>query len=297
MMIFFVFFIEAENESKILITKGKEHLQCLAEEKEELQNTIKSLQNQQHEVQTELSCKEESIESLSRVNDALNKNASDLEQQNNELRSSCQTFETESNQQNTKIEKLQQEIGRLEVALKSEKTSCQEERSLCKSAYERESKQREAQENELVKCLKALQAENHQLNKTVDKLNDELANSKKANTDEKVNCESDALTEQKVHELQLKLDKLKMVYEEELETLGKEKELIETKTRESESKLNVVREQHEETCKELAALKKQYGELLATNCEDEQQPKDVIGLQGKIIILFLYSDCMTTNRK
>lgn len=246
--------------SQNFIEKGKERMQSLLDNQKELETGNNELQNQLETVQNQLSEKEKLLSAELTRTEAFTKTVEQLQTTNQELNDAKQTLLEEVEKERQLASKLGGEVVKLTETVQQEKTRCEEERALCKSAYEREN---EAQSSELVRCVKNLQSENVQLNEMVAQLNQQIDEFKAtvASTEHQ-HQELANLEAAKVAELETKLDQLKQAYADEVAKLKEEISELEATLTRQEHKANTATNDNERVNGELTSLKNKYEELL-----------------------------------
>lgn len=157
---------------KEIISLGKEKLEQVDQDKDILQDTINKLTEENSNFRSTLSTNEETITKLTEEREDLLQKVEDAEVQSSALLSENEEINHSLRDKQEQLARLQEELATLTTTLKEKEVAYEEEKSLCKSAYEHECKQNNARVEELVKCLKDLQSEN----KSVGELNGQLQN-------------------------------------------------------------------------------------------------------------------------
>uniref|UniRef100_A0A7M5XG63 Kinesin motor domain-containing protein n=1 Tax=Clytia hemisphaerica TaxID=252671 RepID=A0A7M5XG63_9CNID len=250
---------------------------------ENLEQTKGSLLSQVEAMKSDLLTKEDAVTSLVHTKETMTQMIQDLETQKEELVGDKDALQEEVEKERKQIESLDSKIQELDQALLKEKESCEEERSLCKSAYERKASEKEAQATELVRCMKRLQSDNVQLNETIEKLRQELDEKTRLNQVEQ-------LSHEKVDELERKCEQLKNLYEEEVKELKDELLNMEKGLTEKENTMTTVSNENEAVKKELGDLQQKYEQSLTSNRntsplnnDSAETPKDDLKvLQNKL---------------
>ena len=246
--------------SQNFIEKGKERMQSLLDNQRDLEIGNTELQNQLEAVQNQLSEKEELLSAELTRTEAISKTIEQLQAANQELDKAKQALLEEVEKERHVSSRLGDEVAKLTETVQQEKTRSDEERALCKSAYERE---KEAQSSELVRCVKNLQSENVQLNEMVAQLNQQVDEFKTtAVSTEHQREELASLEAAKVTELETKLDQLKQAYADEVAKLKEEVSELEATLTRQEHKANMAANDKEQVAGELTSLKDKYEELL-----------------------------------
>ena len=259
---FFVLLSETENKFKKIISEGREKLEQLQEEKYDLVKTnenlvedIESLESAIHNANTLIAEKSDDLSAKAKALHEISDSNIALSSRNEELQSNLKD-------ERDAVAKLRVEIQELNDKLKAESVACEEEKSLCKSAYARECQQNKAQAEELVACLKKIQLENKTLNDTNQQLKIELSELElqlKSNTDTQQKSVSN---EQVISSMQLEIDtktqeieELTKMHTTEYEKLREEKASVEEQLVDSNKERKEIETTLEKLRKEMWRIK------------------------------------------